>query len=96
MKAALVDSSGVLLWRATGTEVVEGLYRQAQASEIGSSITGLGVKAVTGAGGAPSYAQALEQLLIPWAESFPKKPKPKADTETESKSDSKSDSETDS
>jgi len=75
IQAALVDSSGVLLWRVDGNETVEGLYRQAVGSDvIGVKGSGLGLKAVTGSGGAPGYEQALEPLVKRWADSFPAKP----------------------
>lgn len=78
MKAALIDKTGTLLWTGDASHTAEGLYRQSRANDV-YDVTGVGQnKSVTGAGGAPSYAEVLELLLEPWARSFPRKATPES------------------
>ncbi len=78
MKAALVDSSGRLLWTASGSETGEGPMHQADSGTLGVKSSGLGLQAVTGQGGAPSFQEVLTPLFTRWIASFPSKPAPAA------------------
>ena len=75
LRAALVDSTGGLLWSVSGSQTVEGDYHepsQGDASRSGSGgtrSTGLG-----GASGAPPYPEVLERLMARWVNLFPAKP----------------------
>src|SRR5262249_40471425 len=59
MKAALVDSSGRLLWTASGGETGEGPLHEADSGTIGVKSSGLNLEQVTGQAGAPSYPEVL-------------------------------------
>jgi hypothetical protein len=74
LKAALVDSSGQLLWTASGTETAEGPMHQADSGTLGVKSSGLGTQPVTGQGGAPTFQEALTPLFARWAGSFPTRP----------------------
>ena len=74
LRAALVDSSGRLLWSASGSELVEGSYHDARSNPIGVKSSGLGTQPVGGESAAPSYDQALAPLVARWAPRFPVKP----------------------
>lgn len=78
MKAALVDSSGRLLWTVSGSETGEGPLHQADSGTLGVKGSGLGLQAVTGQGGAPSFQEVLTPLFTRWIASFPSKPAPGA------------------
>ena len=70
LRAALVDSSGRLLWSASGSETMEGPYQEAATGSLGVKASGLNTTPVT-QGGAPSYNEVLAKLLGRWAEQFP-------------------------
>ena len=74
LSAALVDSTGRLLWTASGSEVAEGPYHDPSASVIGVQSSGLSNQPITGQGGPPEYAEVLNTLLTRWAPQFPAKP----------------------
>jgi hypothetical protein len=76
MRAALVDSSGRLLWTASGSETGEGPMHQADSGTLGVKSSGLGLQAVTGQGGAPSFQEVLAPLFTRWITSFPARPAP--------------------
>jgi hypothetical protein len=78
VKAALVDSSGRLLWTASGSETAEGPLHNADAGTVGVKSSGLGLQPVTGQGGAPSFQEVLARLFARWIETFPSKPAPAA------------------
>ncbi len=71
LTAALVDSTGRLLWSAAGSETAEGPYHDPNASSIGVSGSDLGNKPITGQGGAPAFAEVLTKLFTRWAGQFP-------------------------
>lgn len=71
LKAALVDSSGRLLWTASGSETREGPLHQAESNTLGVKSSGLTLTPVTGQGGAPSFAEVLSVLLTRWKDRFP-------------------------
>ena len=74
LKAALVDSSGRLLWTASGNETAEGPQHNADSGTLGVKSTGLNLQAVTGEGGAPAFQEVLARLFARWIISFPAKP----------------------
>ncbi|MGH7730867.1 MAG: hypothetical protein ACRENJ_06400 [Candidatus Eiseniibacteriota bacterium] len=74
MKAALVDSSGRLLWTASGSETGEGPLHQADSGTLGVKSSGLGLEAVTGQGGAPAFQEVLTPLFKRWIGDFPAGP----------------------
>jgi hypothetical protein len=78
LKAALVDSSGRLLWTASGSETGEGPLHSADAGTVGVKSSGLSLQPVTGQGGAPSFQEVLARLFARWTVSFPAKPAPAA------------------
>jgi hypothetical protein len=73
MKAALMDSSGRVLWTASGSETGEGPMHDAASGTLGVKSSGLGTEAVTGQGGAPSFQEVLTPLFTRWISSFPAK-----------------------
>lgn len=76
VKAALVDSTGRLLWTASGSEIGEGPLHNADAGTVGVKSSGLGLQPVTGQGGAPSYQEVLARMFARWIQNFPAKPTP--------------------
>lgn len=70
--AALVDSTGRLLWTARGTENSEGPYHDGGAGAIGINASGLNNQPITGQAGAPGYPETLGKLLARWADAFPR------------------------
>ena len=78
MKAALVDSSGRLLWTASGSETGEGPMHQADSGTLGVKGSGLEIQPVTGQGGAPSFQEVLTPLFTRWIKEFPAQPTPPA------------------
>ena len=74
LTAALVDSTGRLLWTAGGSETAEGPYQDAGASTLGVRASGLNNTPMTNQGGAPSYAETLNRLLARWLPKFPAGP----------------------
>jgi hypothetical protein len=71
LRAALVDSSGALLWSASGSETGEGPYHDPNTNPIGVSSTGLENTPVTGQGGPPAFDLVLNPLLVRWTPQFP-------------------------
>ena len=75
MQAALVDSTGRLLWRISGSEFAEGVYVEpiegvTQAS--GSAVTrSTGLHGSTAAGAPPAYVDVVDRLLARWVKLFP-------------------------
>ncbi len=70
-KAALVDSSGRLVWSASGSETGEGQYHEAGAPTVGVRMSGGENKPITGQGGAPSYEEVATRLFTRWVKDFP-------------------------
>lgn len=71
LRAALVDSSGALLWSASGSETADGPYHDPSAGVIGVKSSGLGTQPLTGQGGAPSYLEVMNTVLSRWVSQFP-------------------------
>jgi hypothetical protein len=78
LKAALVDSSGRLLWSASGSETGEGPLHHAESGTLGVRSSGLNLQPITGQGGAPSFQEVLGRLFARWIENFPARPAPAA------------------
>jgi len=78
MRAALVDSSGRLLWTVSGSETGEGPMHQADSGTLGVKSSGLGLQAVTGQGGAPAFQEVLSPLFTRWINGFPAQATPAA------------------
>ena len=68
LRAALVDSTGSLLWSASGSHTAEGPYHDPNANPIGLT---LDRKPVTGQGGAPDFVEVVTTLAKRWAAQFP-------------------------
>lgn len=73
LRAALVDSTGRLLWSASGAENAEGPYHDANTGAIGVNASGLNNTPLTNQAGAPGYPETLAKLLARWAEVFPRR-----------------------
>jgi len=71
LHAALVDSSGRLLWTATGSETGEGPLHQTDDATLGVKSSGLTLEAVTGDVGPPAFAEVLDRLFSRWIPKFP-------------------------
>lgn len=71
LRAALVDSTGALLWSASGSRTGEGPYHNPESQPGQSSIqrTPSG-----GQGGAPSHLEVMAPILERWAKAFPAGP----------------------
>lgn len=76
LKAALVDSTGHVLWTASGGETMEGPYQDPSANPVGVKASGLTNQPITAQGGAPAYLEVLSKLMARWGEQFPRKPAP--------------------
>ncbi len=74
LHAALVDSTGRLLWTASGAETMEGQYQEAATGSRGVDASGLNNQLVTGRLGAPAYPEVLNRLLGRWVPLFPARP----------------------
>jgi hypothetical protein len=72
LKAALVDSSGALLWYASGAETAEGPYHDPSTNPLSVSSSGLDQQPIKGDGGPPAYEEVLNRLLLRWAGQFPR------------------------
>ena len=70
LHAALVDSTGRLLWTASGGETMEGPYQEAATGSLGVKASGLNTTPVT-QGGAPSWNEVLGKVFARWVEQFP-------------------------
>jgi hypothetical protein len=69
--AAVVDSSGRLVWSASGSETAEGPYHDANAATLGVKGSSLNTEPITGQGGAPSFDDVTTRLFTRWATQFP-------------------------
>ena len=71
LTAALVDSTGRLLWTASGSETAEGTYQDASTNTLGVKASGLNNQPITNQGGPPTYAETLTRLITRWLPDFP-------------------------
>jgi hypothetical protein len=73
--AALVDSAGRVLWRASGSEISEGALQDASTNNLsGVNASGLTNQPVTGTGRAPDPVEVFGKLFKRWADRFPSPP----------------------
>jgi hypothetical protein len=79
LHAALVDSTGRLLWTAGGAETMEGQYQEAANGSMGVNASGLGNRLVTDRLGAPGFPEVLTRLLARWTPEFPARTPAKSD-----------------
>jgi hypothetical protein len=80
LKAALMDSTGRLLWTAAGSETGEGPMHNADSGTLGVKSSGLGTEPVTGQGGAPAFQEVLSPIFTRWIANFPAPPAAPAST----------------
>ena len=80
LRSALVDSSGRLLWTASGTQTGEGSYYDPNTNPVAVSDKGLERKLVSGQAGAPPFGEVLALLSVRWATLFPAPPAAAADS----------------
>ena len=71
VRSAVVDSSGLLLWTASGSETAEGPYHDANAATLGVKGSGLTNEPIKGQSGAPSFQDVTTRLFTRWATHFP-------------------------
>ena len=76
LRAALVDSTGRLLWTANSTETLEGARQEAGGNIIGVKASGLNNTAVGLTTSAPPFPEVLSKIAQRWAESFPQRARP--------------------
>ena len=72
--AALVDSTGRLLWSTAGSETAEGQYHDPNAATLGVKGSGLDQQPVTAQSGAPSFDEVATRLFTRWGQHFPPLP----------------------
>ena len=74
--AALVDSTGRLVWAASGAQFTEGPELQAStAGAGGGGFNGMGPAPVTERNNAPEWSAAFEPMFLRWAPTFPPRAK---------------------
>ncbi len=73
LRAALVDSTGRLLWTAYSNETLEGAQQDAESNVIGVKASGLNNEGIGNTTSAPLYPEVLSKLCQRWTEPFPKR-----------------------
>lgn len=76
LRAALVDSTGRLLWSVSSNETLEGQRQEAGGNIIGVKASGLNTQAVGLSTAAPPYPEVLSKIAQRWALVFPQRAKP--------------------
>jgi len=76
LRAALVDSTGRLLWTLASSETVEGAQQEAGANVIGVKSSGLNTTPVGNTVPAPTYQEVLTKMCLRWPDYFPKRAAP--------------------
>jgi hypothetical protein len=76
LRAALVDSTGRLLWTMASNETMEGAQQEPGANVIGVKESGLNNKAIGGTSPAPTYQEVLAKIGLRWTDAFPKRAAP--------------------
>ena len=71
LRAALVDSTGRLLWTVSSTETVEGAHQEAGANVIGVKASGLNTTSIGNQSAAPPFVEVLAKMCRRWADAFP-------------------------
>lgn len=82
LSAALVDSTGRLLWTAKSNETLEGALQEAGANVIGVKASGLNNQGIGNTTSAPGYAEVLSKVCARWTEPFPKRAVPDSTHQT--------------
>lgn len=74
--AALVDSTGSLVWSASGAQFTEGAELEASSAGAGGGgFNGMGPAPITDRKNAPEWAAAFEPMFLRWAPTFPSRAK---------------------
>jgi hypothetical protein len=76
LRAALVDSTGRLLWTVSSNETLEGQRQEAGGNIIGVKASGLNTTAVGLTTTAPPFPEVLSKIAQRWALVFPQRAKP--------------------
>jgi hypothetical protein len=76
LRAALVDSTGRLLWTVYSNETLEGAQQEAGANVIGVKVSGLNNTGIGNTTSAPGYAEILSKVCARWTEPFPHRAPP--------------------
>lgn len=85
LKAALVDSTGRLLWTVSSNETLEGAQQEAESNVIGVKASGLNNQGIGNTTAAPQFAEVLLKVCTRWKEPFPKRATAAADSSTTAK-----------
>jgi hypothetical protein len=72
--AALIDSTGRMLWTASGSEVGSGASQDGASGMTRVDASGLNNSPSTGTGKSPEPRDVLAKLFVRWAERFPAPP----------------------
>lgn len=72
VRAALVDSTGALLWSAASSETGEGPYNDPSTNPMGMKATALEPTPLTGQLGPPAFDAVLDRILVRWEPRFPR------------------------
>lgn len=73
LRAALVDSTGRLLWTIASSENMEGAQQEPGGNVIGVKESGLNNTAVGAISPAPTYQEVLTKMCLRWTDAFPKR-----------------------
>jgi hypothetical protein len=76
LRAALVDSTGRLLWTAVSNETLEGAQQDSESNVIGVKASGLNTQGIGNTTTAPQFAEVLLKICSRWKEPFPKRAAP--------------------
>ena len=76
LRAALVDSTGRLLWTAYSNETVEGAQQEAESNVIGVKASGLNNEGIGNTTSAPPLTEVVLKICQRWLDPFPKPPAP--------------------
>ena len=76
VRAALMDSTGRLLWSADGSETIEGLQHQAAPTASGGEASAPRSDFATGEGAPPRPQDVFQRILARWALAFPPRSAP--------------------
>ena len=76
LRAALVDSTGRLLWTAYSNDTVEGTQQEAESNVIGVKASGLNNEGIGNTTTAPPYSEVLLKICQRWTEPFPRRAAP--------------------
>jgi hypothetical protein len=71
VRAALMDSTGRLLWSAEGSETVEGLEHEASTNATGIESSSPRNEFATGEGAPPKPQEVFQRIVTRWAAVFP-------------------------